>query len=145
MAYYVHLIDHFADQVHLTAEERMLEVAVACGMESKRAQWVFDQHAQARAYWRALDVAWRRIQTGDADDRFYALVDFQRTVEAFVNLFIAHAVREDNQVYPEAGSFFNDSDDALVLNIIQHTGAPDITPYIGMVERMEKLLGIPSP
>ena len=145
MAYYVHLIDHFADQVHLTAEERMLEVAVACGMEPKRCQWVFDQHAQARAYWRALDVAWRRIQTGDADDRFYALIDFQRTVDAFVYLFIAHAVREDNQIYPEAGSFFNDSDDALVLNIIQHTGASDITPYIGMVERMEKLLGIQSP
>ena len=72
-------------------------------------------------------------------------MDFQRTVDAFVYLFIAHAVREDNQVYPEAGSFFNDSDDALVLNIIQHTGAPDITPYIGMVERMEKLLGIQSP
>jgi hypothetical protein len=133
MAYYVHLIDHFADQVHLTAEERMIEVAVACGMEPKRGQWVIDQHAQARAYWRALDVAWRRVQTGDADDRFYALIDFQRTVEAFVYLFIAHAVREDDELYPGAGSFFSDSDDALVLNIIQHTGTPDITPYIGMV------------
>ncbi|HET6942480.1 MAG TPA: HAD family hydrolase [Sphingomicrobium sp.] len=142
MAYYVHLIDHFADQVHLTAEERMLEVAVACGMKPTDGQWVFDQHAQARAYWRSLDVAWRRIQTGDDDDRFYALIDFQRTVEAFVDLFKAHAVREDNQMYPKAGKFFNDSDDALVLNIIQHTGASDITPYIGMVERMEKLLKI---
>src|SRR6476659_10890814 len=45
MAYYVHLIDHFADQVHLTAEERMLEVAIACGMKPGDGLWVFDQHA----------------------------------------------------------------------------------------------------
>ena len=86
--------------------------------------------------------AWRRIQNGDPDDRFYALIDFQKGVEAFVSLFEAHAVRENDQMYPTAGGFFNDSDDALVLNIIQHSGSPDITPYIGMVERMEKLLGI---
>jgi hemerythrin-like domain-containing protein len=142
MSFYVHLIDHFADQVHLTAEERMIEVAVACGMDPKSGQWVIDQHAQARAYWHSLDVAWGRIQTGDSDDRFYALIDFQRTIEAFVYLFMAHAVRENAQTYPTAGKYFNDSDDALVLNIIQHTGSPDITPYIGMVERMEDLLGI---
>jgi len=142
IAYYVHLIDHFADQVHLTAEERMIEVGVACGMDPKLGQWVVNQHEQARAYWRVLDVAWRRIQNGDPDDRFYALIDFQKGVEAFVSLFEAHAVRENDQMYPTAGGFFNDSDDALVLNIIQHSGSPDITPYIGMVERMEKLLGI---
>jgi hypothetical protein len=140
MAHFVHLIEHFADQVHLRAEEAMLEVAVACGMDRKDGQWVFDQHDQARAYWAALEVAWRRIQYGDADDRFYALLDFQKTIEAFVVLFTAHAVRENDQTYVLAGSFFSDSDDALVLNIIEHTGPSDITPYVGMVERMEDLL-----
>ena len=120
----------------------MLKVAIACGMEQAKAQWVFDQHEQARAYWASLNVAWRRIARGDADDRFYALIDFQKSIEAFVYLFKAHAVRENDETYPTAGSFFNDSDDALVLNLVQHSGPSDITPYVGMVERMEKLLGI---
>ncbi len=142
IAHFVHLIEHFADQVHLRAEELMIEVAIACGMDPKKGQWVLDQHEQARAYWAALEVAWRRIQNGDPDDRFYALQDFKRTIEAFVILFKAHAVREDNQLYPTAGKFFSDADDALVLNLIMHSGPSDVTPYVGMVERMEGLLGI---
>lgn len=142
IAHFVHLIEHFADQVHLRAEEAMIEVAIACGMDPKAGQWVLDQHDQARAYWAGLEIAWRRIQNGDADDRFYALQDFQKLIEAFVSLFMAHAVREDNQLYPTAGRFFNDADDALVLNLVMHSGPADITPYVGMVERMEALLGI---
>ena len=145
MSYFVHLIDHFADQVHLRAEESMIEVAIACGMSPDRGRWVFDQHEQARAYWKAIDVAWNRIQRGDSDDRFYAIIDFQRTTEAFVDLFEAHAVRENNQLYPEAGGQFEDSDDALVLSLISHFGPSDITPFVGMVERMEKLLELSPP
>jgi hypothetical protein len=143
MAFFVHLIEHFADQVHLKAEEALIEIAVACGMPEEQGQWVLDQHDQARAYWSCLRVAWRRIQHGDADDRYFALIDFQRSVEAFVFLFSAHALRENAQLYPLAGRHFNDCDDALVLNIIQHSGPSDITPYIGMVERMERLLAGP--
>jgi beta-phosphoglucomutase-like phosphatase (HAD superfamily) len=141
-AFFVHLIDHFADPVHLRAEEAMAEVAVACGMERSEVQWVFNQHDQARAYWGAIDVAWRRIESGDDDDRFYALLDLSALNRAFVRLFKAHAVRENNQLYPGAGAFFSDADDALVLNLLQHSGTSDITPYIGMVERAEALLGI---
>ncbi|MBZ9744307.1 HAD hydrolase-like protein [Mesorhizobium sp. CO1-1-7] len=142
MALFLHLIDHFADPVHLKAEEAMIEFAVGCGLPRRSGQWVFDQHDQARAYWRGIDVAWRRIQTGDDDDRFYALQDFKALADAFVVLFKAHAVRENNQLYPDAGAVFNDADDALVLNMIQHSGVPDISPYIGIVERAEALLGI---
>jgi hypothetical protein len=145
MAYFVHLINHFADQVHLRAEEAMIEVAIACGMDPQRGQWVVSQHEQARAYWNCLNVAWKRIEDGDDDDRWYALVDFAKTMEAFVFLFKAHAVRENYQLYTEAGLFLNDSDDALILNIIQHSGPSDITPYVAMVERMEGLLGIKPP
>jgi len=69
-------------------------------------------------------------------------VDFQRTVEAFVFLFKAHAVREDNEMYPEAGRHFDDTDDAMVLNLISHFGPADITPFVAMVERMETLLDV---
>src|SRR5262249_28806004 len=115
MAHYMHLINHFADPVHFGAEQAMLEVAIACGMPADKARWVFDHHDQARAYWSCLNVAWRRIQSGDPDDRYYALRDFQSSIEAFVYLFKAHAVRENDETYPTAGSFFNDSDDSLVL------------------------------
>ena len=144
MAYFVHLIDHFANQVHLLAEESMLEVAIACGMPRSKAQWVFDQHDQARAYWNVLDVAWRRVELGDADDRWFAVNDFYRTARAFVFLFKAHAVREEHETYPIAGSYFNDTDDAMVMNLVSHFGPPDITPFVGMVERIEQLLGLPS-
>jgi hypothetical protein len=142
VAYFVHLIDHFADPVHLRAEEAMVDVAIACGWDPRAPQWMFDQHDQARAYWAAIDVAWRRVQFGDADDRYYALVDLGALTRAFVYLFKAHAVRENNQLYPTAGGYFSDADDALVLNILQHSGPADITPYVGMVERAEALLGI---
>jgi len=142
LAYYMHLIDHFADPVHFRAEEAMLEVAIATGMAPQKADWVFNQHDQARAYWAAMDVAWRRIRRGDADDRFYAYLDMECLLRGFVRLFKAHAVRENDQMYPEAGARFSDSDDALVLNLIEHSGPSDITPYIGMVERMELLLGL---
>jgi hypothetical protein len=145
MAYFVHLIDHFADQLHLRAEESMLEVAIACGMDPARAQWVFDQHDQARAYWGCLDVAWRRILKGDDDDRWFAVLDFARSLRAFVFLFKAHAVRENDQTYTEAGQYFNDTDDAMVMNLVSHFGPPDVTPFVGMVERMEQLLKLPSP
>jgi hypothetical protein len=92
-----------------------------------------------------LDVAWRRIQKGDDDDRFYAVCDFYKASQAFVFLFAAHAVRENYQTYTVAGNYFNDTDDSMVLNLISHFGPADITPFVGMVERMEQLLGVPSP
>ena len=145
MAYFVYLNNHFADQVHLQAEESMIEVAVACGMPIAHAQWVLDQHEQARAYVRVINVAWGRIERGGDDDRYYALIDFRRGAEGLDYLFEAHAVRENDQMYTEAGGFFNDSDDAMVLNLISHFGPSDITPFVGMVERMESLLGLRPP
>jgi hypothetical protein len=144
MECYVFLLDHFADQVHLRAEEHMLDVAVARGMPPEYGDWVYDQHEQARKYWSGLDTAWRRIKQGDNDDRWFALLDFQVLSRGFVFLFKAHAIREDYETYTEAGRRFNASDDALVVNLITHTGPSDISPYVGMVERMEALLGIKS-
>lgn len=142
---FVHLIDHFADPVHLKAEEAMVSFAIASGMPPAHAQWMLDQHDQARAYWAGIDVAWRRICFGDPMDRYYAALDFRALVDAFVVLFEAHAVREESELYPEAATHFKSADDDLVTNIIQHSGPSDITPYIGMVARAEALLGIPSP
>jgi histidinol phosphatase-like enzyme len=145
MGYFVHLLDHFANQVHLKAEESMLEIAVACGMPQEDGRWVKNQHDQARAYWASINVAWQRILTGDDDDRWFAIVDFYRSTEAFVYLFKYHAVRENDWMYPTAGSFFNAIDDAMVLNLASHFGPADISPFIWMVGQMEQLLKLPSP
>jgi beta-phosphoglucomutase-like phosphatase (HAD superfamily) len=141
-AHYVYLIEHFADQVHLQAEEAVMEVAVACGMDPESSRWMFEQHEQARAYWKAIVVAWRRLNGRDDRDRWHAAIDMERCCDAFAFLFRSHAVRENDELYPEAGEHFGDADDALVLNLITHSGPSDLTPYVGMVERAEILLGI---
>jgi len=145
MGYFVHLIDHFANQVHLLAEETMLEIAVACGMPQADGRWVKNQHDQARAYWNSINVAWQRILTGDDDDRWFAIVDFYRSTQAFVYLFKYHAVRENDWMYPTAGKYFNAIDDAMVLNLASHFGPADISPFVWMVGQMEHLLKLPSP
>jgi hemerythrin-like domain-containing protein len=145
MGCFVYLIDNFADQVHLSAEEAVIPIAVARGMDPKRAEWVLNQHAQGRAYFRAMDIAWRRITTGDTEDARYAIGDFWRLIEAFVVLYKHHAIREDDELYPTLGSYLTDTDDSLVLGIVSRMGPPDITPYIGIVETMERAVGIHAP
>jgi HAD superfamily hydrolase (TIGR01509 family) len=142
MGFFVYLLDNFADQVHLRAEEAVIPLAVARGMDPNAATWVMNQHDQARAYFRALDVAWRRIQGSDRADSWQALGEFGKITETFVSLFKAHAIRENDTMYPEIGRWLSEADDALVLNIISHYGPPDITPYVALVGEMERALGI---
>jgi len=142
ISYFVYLIDNFADQVHLRAEEAVVPLAVARGMDPKVAQWMFNQHDQARAYWRALDVAWRRIETGDTGDRRNAIAEFAKVTEVFVTLFKDHAIRENDSLYPELGRWLTEADDKLVFNLISHFGPADITPFIAIVDEMERALGI---
>lgn len=140
IGFFVYLI--FADQVHLRAEEAVVPLAVARGMDPRAASWMWNQHEQARAYWRALDIAWKRIETGDAGDRRNAVGEFAKITEAVVTLFKDHAVRENDSLYPELGRWLTEADDALVLNIISHTGPADITPYVALVGEMERALRI---
>jgi hypothetical protein len=145
MGVFVYLVDNFADQVHLRAEEAVIPIASARGLDSRLTQWVFNQHEQARAYFRALDIAWRRITTGDPADALFAVSDFRHCTHAFVTLFKHHAIRENNQLYKTVGDALTDSDDSLLLNIASHTGPADITPYFAFVRTMEEALGIPAP
>jgi hemerythrin-like domain-containing protein len=141
----IYLVTYFADQAHLQAEEAVIPLAIARGMDPRHEQWVYDDHEQARAYWQAMRVAWRRIQANDPDDMWYAIGDFWRTTEAFVILFKHHADRENDVLYPELGKYFSDSDDTLVINLLATIGPRDFTPYVGIVADMEAALGIPTP
>lgn len=144
-ALFVHLLNHFADPVHMLAEEAAAQYAIGCGLPRAQAAFVFAQHEQARAYWNAITIAWNRMGGDDDGDRYYAAMDFRRSTEAFVFLFTAHAIRENDDFYEAASRVIDPTTDALVLNIIQHSGPSDITPYIGMVTRAENLLGITPP
>ena len=141
MGIFVYLIDNFADPTHLKAEEAVIPIAVARGMDPRKTQWVLNHHEQARAYWHSIDVAWHRILTGDPDDRVYAIGDFWRSTEAFVILFEHHAVRENDEFYPTVGGYFSDNDDTLLMNIIVQMGWRDIGPFAGLVESAESALG----
>lgn len=145
MGILVYLTDNFADQVHLKAEESVIQIAVARGMDPDVAVEVLDHHDQGRNYFQALHIAWRRISKGPERDRPWAIDAFARSAEGFAKLFEHHAELENDELFPEIGRHFNDSDDTLALNIIQHTGPSDITPYISLVDAMEAALGVAAP
>ncbi len=147
MGILIYLTNNFADQAHLKAEEAVVPLAIARGMDPDHAQWVFDHHDQGRAYFASMDIAWRRIQNSRrADDPRlrvdlrWAIDAFSRNTEGFVALFIHHAERENDELYPEMGSVLDEADDTLVINMISHIGPPDFTPYVSLVSSMEEAL-----
>jgi hemerythrin-like domain-containing protein len=145
MGILVYLSGNFIDAHHLRAEEAVVPLAVARGMNADQASWMFDHHDQARAYFHCLEVAWRRIERGATPDLTYAIDAFVRSAEGFVTLFEWHGEREDDELFPELGKYFSDSDDTLILGIITHIGPADLTPYVSLVQAMEEALGTPTP
>jgi hemerythrin-like domain-containing protein len=142
MGLMIYLTNNFADQAHFAAEEAVIPLAIARGMDPEKGEWVYRHHDQARAYWRAMDVAWSRIEAADPTDMPYAIADFRQTMDSFVTLFRHHAIRENDELYPGMGKYFSDTDDTLIINLISRIGPPDFTPYVGIVSAMEMALGI---
>lgn len=145
MGILVYLNDNFADQVHLAAEEAAIPIAVARGMRARDAEWVYRDHNQGRAYAKAIDIAWERINAEDAVDLPHAIDDFARCTEGLVNMFEYHAIREDHWLFPEMAKYLSEADDDLVMHVITQIGPQDVSPYIQLVSTMEKSLGLPSP
>ncbi len=145
MAILVYLNDNFADQTHLAAEEAAIPIAIARGMNPKDAEWVFSDHDQARAYSKAADVAWLRINSGDETELPHAIDDFARCTEGLVKMFRYHAEREDHRLFPEMARHLSEADDDLIMHVITQIGPPDISPYISLVANMELALGIQPP
>jgi FMN phosphatase YigB (HAD superfamily) len=145
MGLFVYLINNFADQVHLRAEEAVVPLAVARGMDPRQAQWMLNDHAQVRAYWASVNIAWNRILTGDDRDREWAVEDFWRSIEAQVTLLDKHAIRENDEIFPLLGSFFDDGDDTMVMGILMQIGWANVGPFVTMVQQMEKALAASAP
>jgi hypothetical protein len=147
MGILIYLTNNFADQAHLQAEEAAIPIAVARGLDPDAVRWVYFHHEQGRAFFRAMDIAWRRIQAADEDptDLPWAIDAFCTNTEGFVRLFIHHAERENDELYPRMGEHFSDMDDTMVLNLLHQVGPRDFTPYIGLVVAMEEQLGLKVP
>jgi hemerythrin-like domain-containing protein len=145
MAILVYLNDNFADQAHLAAEEATIPIAVARGLSARDVEWVYTDHDQGRAYAKAIDIAWKRINAGDETDLPHAMDDFARCTEGLVNMFEYHAEREDHRLFPEMARHLSEADDDLIMHVIKQIGPPDVTPYIALVVDMEEALGVASP
>lgn len=145
MAVLIYLNENFADQTHLAAEEAAIPIAVARGMDPHSAAWVFADHDQGRAYAKAADVAWRRINAGDETDLPHAIDDFARCTEGLVKMFRYHAEREDHRLFPEMARHLSEEDDDLIMHIISQIGPKDVSPYISLVASMERSVGIEPP
>ena len=145
MAILVYLNDNFADQAHLAAEEATIPIAIARGMPAKDAAWVYTDHDQGRAYAKAIDIAWQRINAGDETDLPHAIDDFARCTEGMVKMFRYHAEREDGRLFPEMAKYLNADDDDLLMHVIRQIGPADVSPYISLVASLEESVGITPP
>ena len=106
---------------------------------------MLNDHAQVRAYWASVNIAWNRILTGDDRDREWAIEDFQRSIEAQVTLLDKHAVRENDELFPLLGSYFDDGDDTMIMGILMQIGWANVGPFVTMVAQMEKALAEQAP
>jgi len=137
------LYDHF--ETSQVAGQAVVPLAIARGMDPREAQWMLNDHAQVRAYWASVNVAWNRILTGDDRDREWAVEDFWRSIEAQVTLLDKHAVRENDELFPLLGSFFDDGDDTMIMGILTQIGWANVGPFVTMVQQMEKALAAKGP
>lgn len=135
----VWLTKHFIDQYHYRKEEEvLLPFALIRGIKPERLEWVRVEHEQGRAYFRAIELAARRVQDGDAN----ATMELAALCGAFANLYKAHRSKEDDVIFKEIGDFLTDGDDILLVGLLQAIGPVDPTLYIDMIAAMEKDLGL---
>lgn len=145
MGILVYLNDNFADQAHLAAEEAAIPIAIARGMPARDAAWVYTDHDQGRAYAKAIDIAWQRINAGDETDLPHAIGDFALCTEGMVRMFRYHAEREDHRLFPEMAKYLSEEDDDLIMHVIRQIGPADVSPYIALVATLEQSVGIEPP
>lgn len=135
----VYLVKYFIDPFHHRKEEEiMFPLALARGMSPELIKSTVIEHDQGRAYFKAMETALHRISSGDQR----ALFDFRICTTGFIELYKAHGKYEDDTLFPAIGKVLTDSDDSLLINLVQQRGPADLTPYLGLIQDMEKELGI---
>jgi len=135
----VYLTKYFVDPFHHRKEEEILfPLALARGMDSSKLTLTITEHDQGRAYFKGMETALARLIKGDER----AASDFRVCANGFIELYKAHGKYENDVLFPAIGKLLTDSDDSLLINLVRQRGPADITPYLGLIQDMEKELGI---
>ncbi len=133
----VWLTKYFIDPFHHRKEEEaLMPFALIRGIKPERLAWVHAEHEQGRAYFKAIEIAATRLQSGDAN----AVPELAALCGAFANLYKEHGRKEDDFLFKEIGEALTDADDPLLVGLIQRIGPSDLTLYIDMIAAMEKEL-----
>ncbi|HEX8000785.1 MAG TPA: hemerythrin domain-containing protein [Pyrinomonadaceae bacterium] len=135
----VYITKHFVDPFHHRKEEDILfPLALARGMSADKIHLTLAEHDQGRAYFKGLETAMVRVHGGDER----ALRDFEVCARGFVELYKAHGPYENDVLFPEIGKLLTDADDSLLINLVRQRGPADLTPYLGLIQTMERELNI---
>lgn len=135
----VYLLHQYVDPYHHKKEENiLLPFAISRGFPKAQTEWVVLEHDQGRAYFNAIDIAYKRICNGDE----HAYTDLKGSLEGFVQLYARHGGREDAELLPAMGQYLSDQDDALLVDLFAKAGPADLTPYLIIIAQMEQALSI---
>lgn len=139
MTVLVWLTKHFIDPFHHRKEEDVLfPFGLMAGIDPLQIAQIILEHDQGRCYFTGLDIALRRIQLGDTG----AVSEFSYLLKGFIDLYRAHGKKEDDIIFKKIGDLLNDTDDALVADLMARLGPADLTLYLTVISGMEKDLGI---
>ncbi len=141
MSLLVYLLEQFIDRFHHRLEEEaVFPLALARGASPSMIRRMIDEHELGRAYFRGMAAALERVDGGDLRD---AAADFRRCALGFAELYKRHGPYENDVVLPAIGALLTPSDDAIVIALIRAAGPADVTPYVSLIQILERELGIP--
>src|SRR5262249_2618894 len=139
MGMLVWLTNNFIDPFHHRKEEEvLLPFGIMRGLDPSQTDFIALDHKQGRNYFRGLDIALRRINTGDSG----AVMELSYLLSGMVDLYRAHGQKEDDEVFKKIGDLLTDADDALMMDLMSRIGPVDITLYLAAIASMEKDLGL---
>lgn len=133
----IYLLFNYVDKFHHAKEESiLLPFAISKGYPSEKTLWITLEHDQGRSYFKAIDIAYKRVLNNDPT----AWLDVKLNLDGFVNLYKHHGAQEDNEFLPQVTALFTDLDDAMVVDLFANAGPADLTPYLTLIAQMENEL-----
>lgn len=141
LALLAYVLETFIEPYHHKKEEdAVFPIALARGLPRAALEQTLLEHDSGRLYFKAIANAVKRVQAG----RLAALEEAAALIDALVSLYRAHAQEEDQTLFPQLGAYLTDADDAIVVELMRKIGPPDITPYLALVESLERAAGVGS-
>lgn len=141
LALLAYVLETFIEPYHHRKEEdAVFPIALARGLPRSVLEQTLLEHDSGRLYFRAIAIAVKRAQGG----KLPALDEAAALIDALVSLYRVHAQEEDQTLFPQLGGYLTDADDAIVVELMRKIGPPDVTPYLALVESLERAAGLRS-